>query len=306
MAKNLKHVNWSKLLKVDPIKFKEWFNLIEKKKVKGLKVKFYSLKFRKDEPDYEGFIRYMYEEVETYVFDDKEIKEIRDDGDNPQQKALSYFGDINPTSDGSYGELILYLFVEAVLRTPLVVHKVSQTYSDNEQVKGSDGIFIGKINNKTTLLIGESKMRNNFNKCVSDTLESLFRYIDKPEAIDRELAVAKKHLSKDLDNLDQGTLDLIYQSFRTKQPEFRKYELCYPAFLMYKENKINEMITERLPNIEREINNYLASQKKKRVNYISNSLPDLKDITLEFFMMPVKNVNDFRKLCYDIFHEDKS
>ncbi|WP_418511254.1 DUF1837 domain-containing protein [Corallibacter sp.] len=306
MTKKLNEIDWLKLLKVDSTKFKIWFNLLEEKKVNELNVKFYSLKFNKDEPDYEGFIRYLYEQVESYVFEDIEIKEIKEDGDNPQEKALSYFGDINPITDGSYGELILYLFVEAILEAPLVVHKVSQTYNDNDQVKGSDGIFIGNINNKATLLIGESKMRNDFNKCVKDALESLSRYINTPIAIERELAVAKKHLSRDLDDLDKGALDLIYKSFRTKQPEFNEYELCYPAFLMYKESKISEMLSEKLPNIEKEINTFLASLKKKRVKYITKNLPNITDVTIEFFMMPVKNVNDFRKLCYDIFHETKA
>ena len=306
MAKKLNEVDWLKLLKVDPVKFKGWFNVVEEKKVNELTVKFYSLKFNSDKPDYEGFIRYLCEQVESYVFEDIEIKEIKDDGYIPQEKALSYFGDIDPISDGSYGELILYLFVEAILQTPLVVHKVSQTYNDNDQVKGSDGIFIGNINDKATLLIGESKMRNSFNKCVKDALDSLSRYLNTPEAIERELSVAKKHLSRDLNNLDQGTLDLIYKSFRIKQPEFKEYELCYPAFLMYKESKIDEMLSEKLPNIEKEINTFLASLKKKRVKYITKSLPDIRDITLEFFMTPVNSVNDFRKLCYDVFHETKS
>ncbi|RED45282.1 uncharacterized protein DUF1837 [Winogradskyella eximia] len=305
MTKKLDEIDWLKLLKVDPIKFKAWFNLVEEKKVDELTVKFYSLKFTNDKPDYEGFIRYLYNQVESYVFEEIEIKEIREDGDNPQEKALSYFGDIDPISDGSYGELILYLFVEAILQAPLVVHKVSQTYNDNDQVKGSDGIFIGNINDKPTLLIGESKMRNSFNKCVKDALESLSRYINTPEAIERELCVAKKHLSRDLNNLDKETLDLIYKSFRTKQPEFNEYDLCYPAFLMYKEDKINEMLSKKLPDIEKEINTFLSSLKKKRIKYITKSLPKTNDITLEFFMMPVNNVNDFRKLCYDVFHENK-
>lgn len=305
MLKKLNEINWLKLLKVDPFKFKVWFNLIEEKKVNDLNVRFYSLKFNKDEPNYEGFIRYLYSQVENYVFEDIEIREIKEDGYIPQEKALSYFGDIDPISDGSYGELILYLFVEAILQTPLVVHKVSQTYNDNDQVKGSDGIFIGNINSKTTLLIGESKMRNSFNKCVRDALESLSRYINTPESIERELSVAKKHLSRDLNDLDEGALDLIYRSFRMKQPEFNEYELCYPAFLMYKESKINQMLSEKLPNIEKEINTFLSSLKKKRVKYITDSLPDINNVTLEFFMMPVNNVNDFRKLCYDVFHETK-
>lgn len=306
MAKNLSEINWQKLLRVDKDIFYSWFNLKEEVVLsEDLKIKFYSLKYMNNKPDSEGFVNHLYTQVERYVFDEKTINELKEDGEVPHEKALSYFGDIDPQSDGRYGELILYLFVEAVLKTPLVVHKISQTYNNNDQVKGSDGIFIGNIGNKVTLLIGESKMRNNFHVCVGDVIESLERYINNPETTTRELEVAKNHLSSDLKNLDENDLDLIYQSFRTKQAEFQQYNFCYPAFLMYKEIKIKELIDENLPEIEEQVLEFLKSIKKRRSEYIGKNLPEVKNINFEFFMMPVQDVNTFRKLCYKTFHNGR-
>jgi hypothetical protein len=258
-----------------------------------------------NEQDIIGFINYLCSEVEQYVFDKKEIKELIEDGHVPLDKALSYFGDIDPLTDGRYGELILYLFVESVLQTPMIVHKISQTYNDNDQVKGADGIFVGNINDKATLLIGESKMRNSFNLCVSDVIESLERFIKKSETINRELDVAKKHLSRDLNNLDQGDLDIIYQSLRTKHKKFEEYSICYPAFLMYKEKKIGKIIEEDLIEIENGVLQLIESVKTKRANYIKKSLSNVSDITLEFFMMPVRDVSSFREMCYQVFHNGR-
>lgn len=306
MAKKLDEIDWLKLLKVDRDIFFDWFNLKEEVVVsKDVKIKFYSLNYKNNKPDDEGFIKHLYQQVENYVFDEKTIRELKEDGDIPYEKALSYFGDIDPISDGRYGELILYLFVEAVLQTPMIVHKIAQTYNNNDQVKGSDGLFIGNINKKATLLIGESKMRNNFHVCVGDVIKSLERYIDNAESIDRELEVAKNHLSQDLKNLDENDLDLIYQSLRTKQIEFQEYNICYPAFLMYKEVKIKNLIAENLPEIESQVLEFLDSIKNRRSNYLKNSLPEINNITLEFFMMPVQDVNSFRKMCYKIFHNGK-
>lgn len=304
MAKKISEIDWSKLLKVDSIGFSSWFRLVDEKKVGDAEIKFYSLNFNKATPDYEGFIKYLLTQVESYVFEDFEILEILEDGESPQEKALSYFGDADPLRDGRYGELILYLFVEALLKAPLVVHKISQTYNDNDQVKGSDGLFLGKKDGDSTLFLGESKMRGNFNVCVSDALDSISRYINNPDAIDRELSVAKKHLSRDLNNLDTDTLDLIYKSLRTKQPEFKEYRICYPAFIMYREGKIEKMLSEGLPDIENEVNKFLLKIKDRRSKYIGESLPKTKNITLEFFMMPVVSVNSFRELCYKVFHND--
>lgn len=306
MASRIKEIDWLKLIKVDRDTFLKWFFLHEEEVISDdVKVKFYSLKCENNELNIEGFINYLYCEVEKYVFDEKEIKELIEDGHNPLEKALSYFGDIDPLTDGRYGELILYLFVESVLQAPMIVHKISQTYNNNDQVKGADGIFIGNINDKATLLIGESKMRNNFNLCVGDVMESLGRFISDSETVERELDVVKKHLSRNLHDLERGDLDFIYQSLRVKQKEFKEYSMCYPAFLMYKEKKIGKIIEEDLTEIENEVLKLIKSVKTKRTNYIKKSLPDVLDITLEFFMMPVKDVSSFREMCYQIFHNGK-
>ncbi|UWY27980.1 DUF1837 domain-containing protein [Flavobacterium sp. TR2] len=306
MASRIKEIDWLKLIKVDRDTFLKWFFLHEEEVISDdIKVKFYSLKCENNELNIEGFINYLYCEVEKYVFDEKEIKELIEDGYSPLEKALSYFGDIDPLTDGRYGELILYLFVESVLQAPMIVHKISQTYNNNDQVKGADGIFIGNINDKATLLIGESKMRNNFNLCVGDVMESLGRFISDSGTVERELDVAKKHLSRNLHNLERGDLDFIYQSLRVKQKEFKEYSICYPAFLMYKEKKIGKIIDEDLTEIENEVLKLIKSVKSKRANYIKKSLPDVLDTTLEFFMMPVKDVSSFREMCYQIFHNGK-
>ena len=306
MTKKINEIDWTKLLKVNRDIFFNLFSLNEEVVISDeVKIKFYSLKYSDNSPDDSAFINHLYEAAVNYVFDEKDIKELTEDGYNPSDKALSYFGDIDPLTDGRYGELILYLFIEAVLQTPMIVHKISQTYNNNDQVKGSDGLFIGNINGQATLLLGESKMRNNFHVCVGDALESLKRYINNPESIDRELEVAKKHLSQDLNNLDENDLDLIYQSLRTKQIEFQEYNICYSAFLMYKESKIKDIIATNKPEIESQVLEFVKSIKERRCKYINESLPEITNITLEFFMMPVVDVSSFREKCYTIFHNGK-
>ncbi len=154
MTKKISDIEWLKLLKVDKDVFFNFFNLNEEVLIEeGIKIKFYSLKYEGNKPDDKAFIKHLYSATEHYVFDEREIIELKEDGFVPSEKALSYFGDIDPLTDGRYGELILYQFVEAVLGTPMVVHKISQTYNNNDQVKGSDGLFVGNINDKATLLI---------------------------------------------------------------------------------------------------------------------------------------------------------
>ncbi|MDF0717963.1 hypothetical protein PY092_17500 [Muricauda sp. 334s03] len=89
MAKKISEINWSKLLKVDSAHFTSWFNLADERIIGGANIKFYGLKFKNGKPDYKGFIEYLFAQTEKYVFDEKEIIEIKEDGDSPQEKALS-------------------------------------------------------------------------------------------------------------------------------------------------------------------------------------------------------------------------
>jgi hypothetical protein len=133
MTKKIKEIDWAKLLKVNRDVFFNLFSLNEEVAVSDeVKIKFYSLKYSGKGSDDLTFINHIYEAAVNYVFDEKDIKELIEDGYEPTDKALSYFGDIDPLTDGRYGELILYLFIEAVLQTPMIVHKISQTYNNND------------------------------------------------------------------------------------------------------------------------------------------------------------------------------
>ena len=110
MTKKINEIKWMNLLRVDKNAFLNWFNLQEEVIVsKEVKIKFYSIKYKDNLPDDEGFINHLYSQVEKYVFDEKNVKELREDGIIPTEKALGYFGNVDPLSDGRYGELILYL-----------------------------------------------------------------------------------------------------------------------------------------------------------------------------------------------------
>ena len=74
---------------------------------------------------------------------------------------------------------------------------------------------------------------------------------------------------------------------------------------MYKESKIKDIIATNKSQIESQVLEFLKSIKDRRSNYINESLPEITNITLEFFLMPVVDVSSFREKCYTIFHNGK-
>lgn len=148
MAKLNEHP-WHKLLRVSPEDVKTILILTKESKIRdNLFVRFYTLPIKEDKIDEAGFIKFLLSSIEGYVFDKRQIDEYIEDGINPLERALTYFGDVDPLSDGRYGELILYILTEGILNVPLVVHKIAQSYSPNKQVEGSDGLFVGNHHDK--------------------------------------------------------------------------------------------------------------------------------------------------------------
>lgn len=291
---------WDKLLRVSSTDLDNWLILHKENQVrKNLKVRFYRIKIDNEKIDENGFINYLLSTVQNYVFDQRQIDEIKNDGGDPFTEALKYFGDVDPIRDGRYGELILYILTEGILKTPLVVHKISHSYSANKQVEGSDGIFIGMLNQKISLLLGESKMRNMFSLCLPNAIQSINRFHDDIAAFEHEIKVARNHLSTDLNKLSHDGLTQLYNVFKITKPEFKQFNLSHPVLLIYKEKGIGKIEKE----LEKNILQLLTSKSQK----IEKAIDDLSnhfksEIILSFFLMPLNNVNDFRRALYKAFH----
>ena len=295
---NLNEYPWHKLVRVSGEEAKKWLVLSKETKISDtLSVRFYSLPIKDDKIDEEGFISFVLSTIEGYVFDVAEVEELRGDGEDPFTNALKFFGDVDPIRDGRYGELLLYILTEGMFNVPLVVHKIAQSYNPNKQVEGSDGLFIGLHGDKFSLLIGESKMRNVFSVCLPDAIGSIDRF-HAGEALTHELKVARRHLSKDIDNLDHVALKQLYDSLKPNKPEFAQFNLAHPILLVYKEKKIAEIESD----VEKALLELINSNSAKREQSVKNQTTHLGKVQMDFFLIPVSDVNSFRNNLYKAFH----
>lgn len=271
----------------------------ETKLTDNLTVRFYRLPHIDNAVDEAGFINYVLKSIQGYVFDVDEIKELINDGEDPFESAIKFFGDVDPLRDGRYGELILYILTEGLLGVPLVVHKIAQSYSPNKQVEGSDGLFIGNFGGELSLMIGEAKMRTRFSVCLPDAVGSIERFKAGNDALSHEIKVARKHLSKDINNLDQDALTHLYNSMKFAKPEFDQFKISHPILLVYKEKDIGKIEAE----VEKAVTEIIQSNSEKIEKSITSTVSELKDNTLHFFLVPVADVNQLRKNLYKAFHD---
>ncbi|MGG4013008.1 Hachiman antiphage defense system protein HamA [Bacillus smithii] len=110
---------------------------------KKLKVRTFSIPFSGTTYNTSQFVDFIAESIESFVLSPQKIKELKQKKRNTWREAARYFGHTDPEKDGKYGELILYLFTEAVLKTPIISYKLPLLTNTKDQ--GVSKMFVGEI-----------------------------------------------------------------------------------------------------------------------------------------------------------------
>lgn len=300
-------LNWEQLLQIESDWVKRNLKLqVEEKKFKT-QVRGYTIPFSGTKNSYEALVRALGEIIGSFHFSKGERLER---GMIPtHMEAAKIFGHIEPSKDGKYGELLLYALVESVLKCPMVAHKIPTSFKD--QVKGGDGIFIGKYECKPgefeeAILIGESKIWQHYSTALDDSLLSLNRFHDsktRGQFVSQELIVARKGIA----TVPDVDVEKLYKYLSPETEEYKGCVLVHPVFIMYETSKFNKIEFEAISSKEAEelIKKYILSRHTEHVEQIKGKckgFPELQKIYLDFFILPVKNVNDFREEMYYQIH----
>lgn len=271
-----------------------------------LSIRAFTLKFSGIINDFTPLAAELSQIIHKYVFGKSQISKMGEP--KAVLDAIKTFGKINPTFEGKYGELLLFALVESILRCPMVASKIPTSFQD--QVKGGDGIFLGKYrlpNGKEceAILIGESKIWTDFSTSLDDALESLNRFHDSKTKASfgaQEFIVAKKNLFTD--GIDANE---IYDCLTPGNNKFLQRILVHPVFIMYETNKINTIENKATDNSDAElhIENYIFTRHSEHIKLIKEKLgsyDDLNKVYIDFFILPVKNVDEFKHTMYFNIH----
>ncbi|SYX81745.1 Hachiman antiphage defense system protein HamA [Paenibacillus alvei] len=300
-------MEWEKIVQIDNL----WIDnhLINQHFDEEIKVKVrgYSIKFSGNVLDYNALSKFIAGSIHKFVYSSQQIRELGDIGAFMQ--AQKYFGKKNPSTDGKYGELLLFMLVEGVLKCPMVAHKIVTLSNSRDQVKGGDGIFLGNYEYQQgkyhpACLIGESKIMDQFSVCVDDALDSLDRFHNERTAAQfssTEFMVAKQNISEDFD------IDYVYDSLTPGSEAFQQNIMVHPIFLMYNTNEINTIEREALTQkmAESLMKDYFEERGIEHLELIKKKITrwsNLQKVFLDFFIIPVNNVQKFRNTVYYQIH----
>jgi len=85
-----------------------------------------------------------------------------------------------PDKEGEVGELLLYAFLESHLNAPKILSKYEIKTSNNDYVKGSDGVHLLKINELDyQLIFGESKLYQTLKGGMEAGFKSICQFLNK-------------------------------------------------------------------------------------------------------------------------------
>ncbi|KEA54126.1 hypothetical protein DT73_03805 [Mangrovibacter sp. MFB070] len=256
--------------------------------------------------EHHHLVESMADAIEHYVFDKEALAKMQADGVTPFRKAAQFFGDTNPIKDGKYGELLLYILSEAILNTPMVSHKITNLTNLNDQVKGGDGVFFGVYRENLSILIGESKIYKSFSGALESAFDSLDRFTKNytSGALGHELFMARTNISS---NFDFETMELIYKAFTPGDDIYSECVKTHPVLLIFEDAEIKSIEEKAINKAEAErlFDAWLTKKKEAIKSDIDAKLikyPNVKPCFLDFFLIPMTDVGEFKKSLYRAIH----
>lgn len=296
-------VNFQNLITIDEEEFSKLFNCQCENNNLKINIRGYSIPFKGTQQNNRNLMVFLRRNLLKYVFPEQQRPE-----DIDWALARDKFGNISPATDGKLGEMLLYVFVEAILKAPLMAYKLKDLQNPNDQVKGADGVFIGEYRGQRALFIGESKIHKDIKEAISDAFESLQRFHDKKSPYDTELNIAKNYPAQR--NLSEEEIKEILQIF----DEEMDYVLGHPIFISYDFEEISKISLKALSQEEAEqrLKETILEEIKVWQSNIENQkkyYPKPFQVYLDFFFLPSENSlklrNDFYCMLHNVDYQEE-
>jgi len=307
-VKNVEALEWVSLVRIDSGWIDKYLITYDDSLKEKVITRSFSIRFSGTEEHMQGLIEFMADRIKEFVLSKADVKKCESLGQDPWRRAARYFGPIDPSKEGKYGELLLFLLVEAVLKTPMIAHKIKSLSDPKDQVKGSDGVFFGPYREQNSLLLGEAKVYQNSNQAIGDALRSIDKFHNVSTAdneIKTELLIIRQTITDDL-SLEQ--VEFLLNILDTQSVGYQKVNKVHPILIVYDEEKICEIEKNCKGKEDGEkmihaMFDALSLEMLRKVLYkVSTKWKTLEKVYLDFFFVPVTSVEKFRNSLFKAIH----
>lgn len=197
---------------------------------------------------------------------------------------------------GEGGELILFLLLEAMMKAPLLVSKMSLKTNVSMNVHGRDGIHLRYSPELDGLVLhlGESKMHQGLAGAVDDAISSILDYLSDRALRRREIDLVNGNM--DLSGVPpeaERHLRELLNPYASPPAPLPRSHTCFIGFDYSGYAKVAGMDARTVENEFQRIYARRASAAAKLIASKAKALPPTT--RLHFFVMPFPDVTAFRR-----------
>ena len=239
------------------------------------KLNLFTLKISNNRFDYSELIYELYDSVVTFSLSRQELEKYRNSIGGKAAKDASDKLRNYSSNEGELGEILLYCFLEAHLKAPKILTKLEIKTSNNDYVKGADGVHILKLNDQNfQLVFGESKLNSDLKKGIYEAFSSIIKFLDESknksrfetnlvnsqlikESIDENTYKFLKKIIVPNANLDEYNLDKSFALFLGFNIEIEddKKNLDNDVFRDYLRNTSKQNVCDAIDSVKSQIKN---------------------------------------------------
>jgi Cap4 SAVED domain len=205
------------------------------------------------------------------------------------RRARQLFRD-DPKS-GQPGELLIYLFIEAVLKAPQVLKKMPLTTNPKEERKGSDGVHLRMIEGGLMeLIFAEAKLYADFGSALKHAFKSITEFYTSPTK-----ALEKSYFTKGFSEIPDHLKELVISFFEGEN--LHRSREVYACLVGFDWPEYECLADERRVDFVKEFQSrYAAWAQETMQPHLKKSMESFahKHLRLEFFFVPFESVSDFR------------
>jgi hypothetical protein len=194
------------------------------------------------------------------------------------------------STTGELGEMILWLFMEVLLKAPQVVAKMDLKTNPNLEVFGSDGIHIKIDEEILNIFFGEAKLYSDIYKALDSTFESIEAFHNK-KISKHEYNLVTTHFKY----LKDSHKDKIYK-FITEQIDADEVKINHACLIGYDWEEYKKLDTSDRNQFILDFSNTYASDTTRLTKLIQSRFDKFskKEFNFEVFFIPFKSVQEIR------------
>ncbi|NDI98725.1 DUF1837 domain-containing protein [Flavobacterium sp. LaA7.5] len=275
-----------------------YHDLKSEKLINNNTLNLFTLKVKNNSFSYDELCDLLGNKLYYFALSRTEIQKLKDEDklNDLIKKAKLKLRDYK-SNEGELGELLLYCLLESHLDAPKILSKLEIKTSNNDYVKGTDGVHLLKLNTKDhQLIFCESKLETDISNGIYSAFNSIKTFLTTKNKVGFEIDLINSQLVKEA--FDESSYDILKKIIIPSAKEDEIYlDYSFGIFLGF-DIKITED-ENKLSNSEfrAQIREKIKSEITSKIDSLNFQIKKHEFSGYQFYIyvVPFSNLSQIRK-----------